>query len=63
MTGKTIRVKENTHSIFFSLLNEHNIKSSDIFLKMMLVDFYEKQQNNNNLNHIYKGMYQIEEKS
>ena len=63
MIGKTIRVKENTHSTFFSVLKTINAKSSDECLKVLLVNYYDTKIDKDRYDEIYKGMYQIEEKS
>ncbi len=63
MTGKTIRVKPNTHSTFFSLLKKIKAKSSDECLMVLLIYYYDNHSIDSNLEGIYKGMYQIEEKS
>ena len=65
MTGKTIRVKQNTHSTFFSMIKTMKVKSSDECLKILMVKYWEDHLSGDNpkLREIYKGMYQIEEKS
>ncbi len=62
MTGKTIRVKENTHSTFFSIQKQMGVKSSDECLKIIMIYWYDTHQANVKLEEIYRGMYQIEEK-
>ena len=62
MTGKTIRVSENTHSTFFSIMKQMKSKSSDECLKILMVDWFDNHSGFK-LNSIFKGMYQIEEKS
>ena len=61
MTGKTIRVKENTHSTFFSIMKRMKSKSSDECLSILMIDYFGRHLQSN-LDEIYKGMYQIEEK-
>ncbi len=61
MTGKTIRVKENTHSTFFSIQKQMKVKSSDVCLKILMVEYFD-HHNIRFTNDVYKGMYQIEEK-
>ena len=63
MTGKTIRVKENTHSTFFSIQKLMQLKSSDECLKILMIDWHSQRTMKGNLDDIYKGIYQIEEKS
>ena len=63
MTGKTIRVKENTHSTFFSVIKTMKVKSSDECLKILMIGWHEHYNDKSNLDHIFKGMYQLEEKS
>ena len=63
MTGKTIRVSANIHSTFFLTLKRMQVKSSNECLSILLIEWHNNHGYNSNLDSIYKGMYQIEEKS
>ena len=59
--GKTIRVSQNTHSTFFSMIKRMKVKSSDECLKVLMIDWFDNHKSIDET--IFRGMYQIEEKS